>query len=160
MDTCLIGLTTRTFFLKSILSESESVSGSVVSNPLRPRGLQPAKLLCPCDSSGKNTVVGCHSLLQGLFLTQASNPSLPHCRQILHHLSHQGSPKEDINFFILNSKNFWHHFYVATLCSSIFSIFSAFLCLLKKSSSQACLQYINLFSLFPVSFHVCSKSEQ
>ena len=39
MDTRLIELTTRIFFLKSILSESESVSGSVVSNPLRPRGL-------------------------------------------------------------------------------------------------------------------------
>ena len=33
-----------------------------------------------------------HSLLQGLFLTQESNPGLPNCRQILYHLSHQGSP--------------------------------------------------------------------
>ena len=31
-------------------------------------------------------------LLQGTFLTQGSNPGLPHCRQILYHLSHQGSP--------------------------------------------------------------------
>ena len=30
----------------------------------RPHGLQPAKLLCPCDSPGKNTGVGCHFLLQ------------------------------------------------------------------------------------------------
>ena len=35
---------------------------------------------------------GCHSLLQGIFLTQGSNPGLLHCRQILYHLSHQGSP--------------------------------------------------------------------
>ena len=34
----------------------------------------------------------CHSLLQGIFHTQASNPVLLHCRQILYHLSHQGSP--------------------------------------------------------------------
>ena len=45
--------------------------------------------------SGKNTGVGCHSLLQVIFLIQGSNPGLLHCRQILYHLSHQGSP----NFF-------------------------------------------------------------
>ena len=39
---------------------------------------------------GKNTGVVCHSLLQGIFLTQGSNPCLPHCRQILYHLSHEG----------------------------------------------------------------------
>ena len=38
----------------------------------------------------KNTGVGCHSLLQGIFLTQGSNPGLLHCKQILYHLSHQG----------------------------------------------------------------------
>ena len=35
---------------------------------------------------------GSLSLLQGIFPTQGSNPGLPHCRQILYHLSHQGSP--------------------------------------------------------------------
>ena len=44
------------------------------------------------DSPGKNTGVGCHFLLQGIFPTQGSNPGLPHCRQILYRLSHQGSP--------------------------------------------------------------------
>ena len=44
------------------------------------------------DSPGKNTGVGCHALLQGIFPTQRSNPGLPHCRWILYHLSHQGSP--------------------------------------------------------------------
>ena len=42
---------------------------------------------------GKNTGVGCHFLLQGIFLTQGSNPGLLHCRQILYHLSHQGRPR-------------------------------------------------------------------
>ena len=41
------------------------------------------------ESPGKNTGVGCHALLQGIFPTQGSNPGLPHCRQILYHLSHQ-----------------------------------------------------------------------
>ena len=45
------------------------------------------------DSPGKNTRVGCHALLQGIFLTLWSNPGLPHWRQILYHPSHQGTPK-------------------------------------------------------------------
>ena len=45
------------------------------------------------DSPGKNTGVGCHALLQGIFPTQGLNPGVPHCRQILYHLSHQGSPR-------------------------------------------------------------------
>ena len=40
---------------------------------------------------GKNPGVGCHCLLQGIFLTQESNLGLLHCRQILYHLSYQGS---------------------------------------------------------------------
>ena len=36
---------------------------------------------------------GCHSLLQGIFLTQRLNPGLLLCRQILYHLSHQGSSR-------------------------------------------------------------------
>ena len=40
---------------------------------------------------GKNTGVGCHFLPQGIFPTQGSKLGLPHCRQILYHLSHQGS---------------------------------------------------------------------
>ena len=39
-------------------------------------------------SPGKNTGVGYHFLLQGVFPTQGSNLGLPHCRQILYHLSH------------------------------------------------------------------------
>ena len=42
------------------------------------------------DSTGKNIGVGSHALLQGIFPTQGSNL---HCRWILYHLSHQGSPR-------------------------------------------------------------------
>ena len=45
------------------------------------------------DSPGRNTRVGGLSLLQGIFPTQGSNPGLPHWRQILYYLSHQGSPR-------------------------------------------------------------------
>ena len=67
---------------------------SVISNSFRPHKMQPAKLLCPWHSPGKNIGVGCHFLLQGIFPTQGSNPYLLwllHCRQILYSLSHRGS---------------------------------------------------------------------
>ena len=71
----------------------ENVS-SVVSSSLQCYGLYslPARLFRPWDFPGKNTGVGYHSLLQGIFLTQGSNLGLLHCRRILYHLSHQGSP--------------------------------------------------------------------
>ena len=46
----------------------------------------------PGGSPGKNTEVGCHALLQGIFPTQGSSPGPPHCRQILYCLNHQRSP--------------------------------------------------------------------
>ena len=55
----------------------------ISSNSLRPCELYVTGFLCPWNSPEKNTAVGCHSLLQGLLLTQGSNPGLPHCRQIL-----------------------------------------------------------------------------
>jgi len=53
------------------------------------------------DSPGKNTGVGCHALLQGIFQTQGLNPGLPHRRQILYHLSHQGSRQGSPLSFLL-----------------------------------------------------------
>ena len=63
-------------------------SCSVMSNSLRPHGLY-----SPWSSPGQNTGVGSLSFLQGIFPTLGSNSSLPHCRQILYQLSHQGSPR-------------------------------------------------------------------
>ena len=68
---------------------------SVVSDSLRPHGLQPARLLSPWTFLGKNTGVGCHFPPQGIFPTQGSNLR---CLQLLDwqarslQLSHQGSP--------------------------------------------------------------------
>ena len=53
-------------------------------------GLWPIRLLCPWGSPGKNSGVGCYFLLQGIFLTQGSNPGIPHSRQTLYRLSHKG----------------------------------------------------------------------
>ena len=64
---------------------TESESRSVVSDSLQPHD-------SPWDSPGKNLGVGCHTLLQEILPTQGSNSGLPHCRQILYQLRHQGSP--------------------------------------------------------------------
>ena len=51
-------------------------------------------LLCPWDSPGKTMGEGCHSLLQGIFLTQGSDPSLLHWQVGGALLSPQGSPSK------------------------------------------------------------------
>ena len=88
----LIGHSSQWVFVLLTRDRLVCVSRSVVSDSLRPHGLQPARLLCPWDSSGKITGIGCHTLLQGIFPTQGSNPAFPHCRRILYRLSPQESP--------------------------------------------------------------------
>ena len=68
--------------------ESENESCSVVSDSLWPYGLY-----SPRNFPGQNTRVGSPSLFQDIFPTRGSNPSLPHCRQILYQLSHKGSTR-------------------------------------------------------------------
>ena len=68
-----------------------------MSDSLQPRGLQPPRLLRPWDPPGKSAGVGCHFLLQGIFLTQGSKPGLQYCGEILNHLSHQGRPLSWLN---------------------------------------------------------------
>ena len=68
-------------------AQSESVSDSALSDSATPRTVA-ARFLCPWDSPGKNTGVGCYAFLQGIFLTQGLNLGLPHCGQILYRLSH------------------------------------------------------------------------
>ena len=67
---------------------------SVMSDSLRSFRLQPTRLLCQQDFPGKDTGVGFHFLLQGIFPSQGSNPCplcIPHCRWILYPLSCEGS---------------------------------------------------------------------
>ena len=51
---------------------------SVILDSLRPHGLYAARLLCPWDSLGKRTRVGCHALHQGIFVTQGCHPCVLH----------------------------------------------------------------------------------
>ena len=69
------------------ISNSPTESSSVMSASLLPHWLY-----CPWNSLDQNTEVGNFPLLQGIFLTQWSNPGLLHCRQILYQLSHKRSP--------------------------------------------------------------------
>ena len=87
------------FFITSATWEAHYIPCAVLCCCLV---VQSCPTLCPMDcslpgSSGhgdspsKNTRVGCHTLLQGIFPTQGLNPDLLHYRQIFYHLSHQGS---------------------------------------------------------------------
>ena len=64
--------------------------------------------LCAWTSPGKNIGMGSLSLLQGIFLIQGSNPGLPHCKQILYHLSHQGNPQRTFSYQVLGPLGFIH----------------------------------------------------
>ena len=68
-----------------------SQSLSLVLTLLQPHGLQLARLLCPWDFPGKNTGVGCHLLLQGIFSTKGLNPSVVHGQVHSLPLSHMGN---------------------------------------------------------------------
>ena len=84
---------------------------SVTFNSLRPDGLYPARLLCSWDSLGKNTGVGCHFFLQGIFPTQGSSLCLwffQHWQTGSLPLSHLGSHDWQLNFIkILNISALW-----------------------------------------------------
>ena len=68
------------------------VAQSCPTQSCDPMDCSPPGSSVPGDFPGKNTGVGCHALLQGIFPTQGSNPGLLHCRGILYQLSYQRSP--------------------------------------------------------------------
>ena len=102
----------------------------------------PARLLCPWNSPGKNTGVGCHFFLWGNFLSQRSNPCLLHYRQILYCLSHQGS------LLVLKLHSIWWG--SVTICFS-HSLFVLALILSHKLqcflSKDACIEVRNFSSV-------------
>ena len=70
-----------------------------MSNSLQPYGLQPARLLCPWNLPGKNTEVGFHFLVLGIFPTEGSKPYLlcfMHWQEDSLPLCHLGSPENPI----------------------------------------------------------------
>jgi len=82
----------------------------------RSDSLQPHRLHSPWNSPGQNTGMGSLSFLQGVFPIQGSNPGLPHCRQIINQLSHQGIPQYKIESLKIN-KNIWSFLWQGKLCA-------------------------------------------
>ena len=83
-----------------------------------------SRLLCPWDSPGKSTGVGCHFLLQGIFPTQGSNSGLPHCKQTFYHPSRQGSPQSRVSFISLPLINFRNLPHPCVALDQFFCLFS------------------------------------
>ena len=100
---------------------------SVVSDSAT-RGLQPTKLLRPWDSPGKDTGVGYHFLLQGIFPTQGSNPVLSYCRQTLQPLHHQGSPYSSVYMSISVSRFIPSRFAISFFPTSVTQYLLWFIC--------------------------------
>ena len=69
------------------------------------------------------SVLGSHSLLQGIFLIQGSNLHLLHCRWILYSLSHQGSPEQVQKRYecciVFNLSNIFSHLLIAASQKSL-----------------------------------------
>ena len=82
------------------------------------------------DSPGKNTGVGCHVLLQGIFPTQGSNPGLLHHRLILYHLSRQGSPFCSPTYSKMQKARLVP--FLPQLCNQLFLLWTPFSFFLKK----------------------------
>ena len=72
-----------------------------MSNSATPWTIDPTRLLHSWNFLGKSTGVGCHFLSHGIFLTQGSNPGLPHCGQTLYPLRHQGIPQNNLYLHII-----------------------------------------------------------
>ena len=132
-------------FVITFLPRSSSVQFNSVAQscptPCDPNRWPPTRLLCPWDFPGNSTGVDCHFLLQGIFPTQRSNLGLPHCRQTLYHLSHQGSPYTTTGKTI--ALTIWT--FVSKVMSLIFNMLSRFIIAFLPKSK--CLLILRLQSL-------------
>ena len=123
---------------------------SVVSDSLQPRGLEPTSLFCPRDSPGKNTGVGCHFLLQGIFLIQRSNPHL----LCLLHWQADSLPLHYLGFpslyTLINTCHLYSFLMIAVLTSMTWYVIVVLICILLWSVmlsifSHACLHLYVFF---------------
>ena len=95
----LVGFFCEVVWFLDVFCIMLTLSCSVMSNFLWTHELQPARLLCPWNFPGKNTGVGCHFLLQGLFLTHRSNLHFLH----LMHWQVNSLPQQ----YLVSSHIFW-----------------------------------------------------
>ena len=114
-----------------------------------PHELQPARLLCPWDSPGKNTGVGCHLILQGIVLTQGLNLCLLHCRQILYSWATEGQMPTDTNLSVGGMNTFNIGFQIGSIYHYFgrrlnFKIAPQPCCLFQRRASNCtnCIHYL------------------
>ena len=118
------------------------------------------------DSPVKNTGVGCHALLQGIFPMQRLNPGLPCCRQILYHLSHPGNLlyiQLYINYIIWNINYSIYNKHDKLYNSIYFSIYYIYIYVIFKSllsANNSALDFINTDKLGNIIFWVEQCSTQ
>ena len=105
----------RRCFAPKCLGLYESVSCSELSNSLQLHELWPTRLLCPWNSPGKNTGMGSHFLLQGIFLTQGLILGLLHSRQIPYHLSYREVPIPWYGYIYISFPLGWKQLWVEWL---------------------------------------------
>ena len=130
---------------------------SFMSDSLQLHRLQPARLLCPQNFPSKNTGVGCHFLLQGIFPTQGSNHHLLHllhCMWIFLPLCHLGSPSMDegIIYIIqafLNFPNCLQLLHIGLVIKKIQNVYNIALTLVTTVSKIMLTLIVLLFQAAP-----------
>ena len=121
-------------------------SHSVMSNSLWPQGLY-----SPWNSPGQNTGVGGLSLLQGIFWIQASNPGLPHYRQILYQLSHRE----------INKLFTWLQQVLGEVCWSLDALWELLVVAsISMTRDQTQAPFIGSMESYPLDHQGSSKSEE
>ena len=95
---------------------------SVMSDYLRPHGLQPARLLCPWDSAGKNTGVGSHFLLQGIFPIQGLNPCLLLAGRFFVIWATRGAPNVLIKYVFTRCRGGYQNLYLLVKSRAVSNI--------------------------------------
>ena len=88
--------------MTSRVTQTEKVKVLATSDPLQPHGLYSLPDYSVHGISQARILKGSHSLLQGIFPTQGAKLGLLHCRQILYHLSLQGTPHKQ-KWYVLNA---------------------------------------------------------
>ena len=94
-----------TLTVENIVQDEKQSRGKRVKVKVTQACLATPRTIQSLNSPGQTTGVGCHSLLQGIFPTQGSNPGLSHRRWLLYQLSHQGSCKGSCKGRKISSKN-------------------------------------------------------
>ena len=117
----------------------KSESRSVVSDSLQPHGLQPMALPS-MGFSRQEYWSGCHFCLQGIFLTQGLNTGLPHCREMLYCLSHQGSTKRI--FVLIHPLHKAEHLSPVGFFFFFFLNVQAYLKVRRRSQSNVCYKVV------------------